>query len=47
MDNPKQHGGKRIGAGRKPTGRKPKQIYVTDSEYTEIKKLIEKLRSAE
>ena len=37
-------GGKREGAGRPTTGRKKKQIYVTDAEYAEVKKLIDKLR---
>ena len=37
-------GGKREGAGRKPTGRKKRNYYVTDKEHEEIKKLIEKMR---
>ncbi len=37
-------GGKRSGAGRPSTGRSKKIIYVTDEEYTEVKKLIDKLR---
>lgn len=37
-------GGKRSGAGRPSTGRSKRIIYVTDEEYTEIKKLIDKLR---
>lgn len=37
-------GGKREGAGRPATGRKKRNIYVSDEEYEEIKKLIEKLR---
>lgn len=41
------HGGHRPGAGRKPTGRKRQQIYVTDAEYDKIKKLIAQLRAAE
>ena len=43
-DNSPSWGGKRSGAGRPSTGRSKKQIYVTDEEYTEIKKLIDKLR---
>ena len=41
-----QHGGSRLGAGRKSTGRKKQIIYVTDEELAEIKELIEHLRSA-
>ena len=37
-------GGKREGAGRKPSGKKKRNYYVTDQEHEEIKKLIEKLR---
>ena len=37
-------GGKRPGAGRKSTGRKKRNYYVTDQEHEEIKKLIERLR---
>jgi hypothetical protein len=37
-------GGKREGAGRPSTGRKKQNIYVTDEELIEIKKLIEKMR---
>lgn len=40
----KAWGGKRSGAGRPSTGRSKKIIYVTDEEYTEVKKLIDKLR---
>ena len=41
----KEHrGGKREGAGRKPSGKKKRNYYVTDQEHEEIKKLIEKLR---
>jgi hypothetical protein len=44
MENKDPRGGKREGAGRKPTGRKKRNVYVTDEEYKEIKKLIERLR---
>ena len=37
-------GGKREGAGRPATGRKKRQVYVTDEEYAQIKQLIEQLR---
>ena len=37
-------GGKRPGAGRKPSGKKKRNYYVTDGEHEEIKKLIEKMR---
>lgn len=40
-------GGKREGSGRPSTGRKKHQIYVTDEEYTQVKKLIEQLRKEE
>lgn len=40
----KKWGGKREGAGRKTTGRKKRNLYVTDEEFEEVKKLIEKLR---
>jgi len=40
-----QHGGKRINAGRKPSGRKPQSIYVTDSELIKIKEYILSLRA--
>lgn len=40
-------GGKRNGAGRPATGRKKKNVYVTDSEFAEIKKLIEQIRASE
>ena len=35
------HGGKREGAGRKPSGRGRKTYYVTDREHQQIKRLIE------
>lgn len=38
------HGGYREGAGRKPTGRKKHQYYVTDSENEQIRQLIDRLR---
>ena len=37
-------GGKREGSGRPSTGRKKQNIYVTDAEFAEVKKLIDKLR---
>lgn len=37
-------GGKRPGAGRKPTGRIRKTIWVTSEEFEKIKELIEKWR---
>lgn len=37
-------GGQREGAGRKPTGRKKKNYYVTDEEDQKIRELIEQLR---
>lgn len=37
-------GGKREGAGRPSTGRKKRQIYVTDEEYEQVQALINKLR---
>jgi hypothetical protein len=40
-----KRGGKREGSGRKPTGRKRQQYYVTDQEHEEIKKLIELIRA--
>lgn len=43
----KTYGGKREGSGRKPTGRKKQQIYVTNEEFVKIKAFIEELRNAE
>jgi hypothetical protein len=44
--NPKDNrGGKREGAGRKPSGKKKRNVYVTDQEHEEIKKLIELIRA--
>ena len=37
-------GGKREGAGRKPSGKKKRNYYVTDQEHEAIKKLIEQMR---
>jgi len=37
-------GGKRPGAGRIPTGRKPRLIRLTDEEYEQLKPYIEKVR---
>lgn len=39
-------GGKREGAGRKPSGKKKRNYYVTDQEHEAIKKLIEQLRAS-
>lgn len=39
-----QHGGKREGAGRKPTGRKKQTIYVTDDELIKVREYIDRLR---
>lgn len=39
------HGGYREGSGRKPSGKKARNIYVTDEEYAKVKEYIEKLRS--
>ena len=41
---PSLRGGKRPGAGRKPTGRKKRNYYVTDKEHEQIKSLIAQLR---
>jgi hypothetical protein len=38
------HGGKRNGSGRKPTGRKKLIVYVTDEEAKSIRNLIQKMR---
>jgi ribosome-binding protein aMBF1 (putative translation factor) len=38
------HGGKREGAGRKPTGRRGRYIYVTDEEYTLVRQYIKLIR---
>lgn len=45
--NKATHGGYRPGAGRKPTGRKKINFYVTKDETKKIKEFIEKLRAAE
>ena len=37
-------GGKREGAGRKPSGKRKRNYYITDQEHEEIKKLIEQIR---
>lgn len=45
MTNPRDpRGGKREGAGRKPSGKKKRNYYVTTEEHEEIKKLIEQIR---
>lgn len=38
------HGGYRPGAGRKPTGRKRKAYYVTDTEDIQLRKYLDQLR---
>ncbi|MHB8172745.1 MAG: hypothetical protein ACYDG6_14645 [Thermincolia bacterium] len=38
-------GGYRPGAGRKPTGRKKHQLYITDAEAVQIKELLDQLRN--
>ena len=43
--NEEHRGGKREGAGRKPSGKKKRNYYVTDQEHEEIKKLIARLRA--
>ncbi|MBS3990113.1 MAG: hypothetical protein KGZ44_09230 [Dethiobacter sp.] len=40
----KEWGGARPGAGRPATGRKKRNVYVTDAEFEAVKNLIEKLR---
>jgi hypothetical protein len=47
MMEKKQRGGVRPNSGRKPTGRKRQQYYVTDEEHEQIKKLIERLRKGQ
>jgi len=43
---PKEHrGGKREGAGRKPSGKRKRNYYITDQEHEEIKKLIQAIRA--
>lgn len=39
-----QHGGLRKGAGRPPTGRKSRQIWLSDEEYQKIKDYVKKIR---
>jgi hypothetical protein len=46
MTEGSNHGGKRPGAGRKPTGRKKINFYVTAEEAEKMKKLIQKLRNS-
>ena len=44
-NNIEEHrGGKREGAGRKPSGKRKRNYYITDQEHEEIKKLIEQIR---
>ena len=45
-NNIEEHrGGKREGAGRKPSGKRKRNYYITDQEHEEIKKLIELIRA--
>jgi len=39
-----QHGGKREGAGRKPTGRSKHQYYITNEEDIKLKEYLKRLR---
>lgn len=39
------HGGLREGAGRKATGRKQKNFYITDEEYLALVKYLETIRN--
>lgn len=41
---PKQHGGKRENAGRPPTGRKQRSIWLTDTEHEKVKGFIKQLK---
>lgn len=41
----KQHGGRREGSGRKPTGRSRRQLYITESEELKLRLFLKKLRS--
>lgn len=41
----KQHGGKREGAGRKPSGKKLIRLYVTEDEEKKLREYLEKLRN--
>lgn len=43
-EGPQLWGGPRPGAGRKPTGRGKKQIYVTDDEFSQVQDFIKKMR---
>ena len=38
------HGGKREGAGRKPTGRKQRSIWLDDDEFMKTKEFVKRLR---
>ena len=39
-------GGKREGAGRKPSGKKKRNYYVTEEEHEAVKKLIKQMRQS-
>lgn len=43
----KKHGGHRPGAGRKSTGRKKRQYYLTDTEDKQMKNIINEIREYE
>ena len=46
METKNNRGGKREGAGRKPSGKKKRNYYVTNEEHEAIKKLIEQIRQS-
>jgi hypothetical protein len=43
MNNP-IWGGRREGAGRKPSGKRKRTFYITDEEYSKLKKYLQSLR---
>jgi hypothetical protein len=47
MANTNAHGGKREGAGRPPTGRKQRSIWLTDEEYEKVKEFVKELKVRE
>jgi len=46
MADGNKHGGKREGSGRKPTGRKKRNYWISDAEHEAIKKLIDQMRQS-
>jgi hypothetical protein len=42
-----RHGGRRPGAGRKPTGRKQRSIWLTDAEHEKVKEFVKELKTHE